>query len=130
MKAYLRQKRASEILLVVACVSVLSALTFTACKITSEPETEVVEIPTETEVAVRGTPDEEFLAEQPEQKYIVRYAHIYNTTDDGVVYEDDNGNLWNVADPPEINGEVRLLFDSNETMTAKDDVIIDITEAK
>lgn len=110
-----------------------SAIALAAC-VTSEPQaTETVadiESATETKSIVRGKPDDAFLIEQPEQKYIVRYAHIYDTTDDGVVYEDDNGNLWEVADPPEISGEVRLLFDSKETALESDDEIIDITEAK
>lgn len=64
-----------------------------------------------------------------EQEYIVRYATPIKTDDNGITtYEDYDGNLWEVQDAPEINGDVRLLFNSMETFSIEDDIIIDITE--
>lgn len=65
-----------------------------------------------------------------EQKYIARYATAISIDNKGVTtYKDYNGNLWEVQDAPtEIGCDARLLFDSNETLTETDDIIIDITE--
>jgi len=65
-----------------------------------------------------------------EQKYIARYATAISVDNKGVTtYKDYNGNLWEVQDAPtEIGCDARLLFDSNETFTETDDIIIDITE--
>lgn len=67
---------------------------------------------------------------ETEQKYIARYATAISVDNKGVTtYKDYNGNLWEVQDAPtEIGCDARLLFDSNETPTEMDDVIIDITE--
>jgi hypothetical protein len=64
-----------------------------------------------------------------EQEYIVRYATPIMTDDNGITtYEDYDGNLWEVQDAPEIDGDVRILFNSMETFSIEDDIIIDITE--
>lgn len=58
-----------------------------------------------------------------EQKYIVRYGEIISPTE--IITED--GNIWGGEDFPQ-EKYVRVLFDSNETETPTDDIIIDITE--
>ena len=67
---------------------------------------------------------------ETEQKYIARYATAISIDNKGTTtYRDYNGNLWEVQDAPtEIGYDARLLFDSNETFTETDDIIIDITE--
>lgn len=62
-----------------------------------------------------------------EQKYVVRYGI---TKDGGETILTEDGNGWKLIDPPEYEDgtEVRVLFDSKETMEVYDDEIIDITE--
>lgn len=66
-----------------------------------------------------------------EQEYIVRYGTVdgFNENGDMLVLTED-GNLWNIVDAPEHNcgEELRIMFDSQKTAKAEDDVIIDITE--
>ena len=61
--------------------------------------------------------------ENYEQKYIVRYGKIISETE--ILTED--GNLWYGEDFPE-ERYIRILFDSRETTSVEDDIIIDITE--
>ena len=64
---------------------------------------------------------------ESEQKYIVRYGVM---EDEETILTRD-GNLWLLAGPEfETGTEVRVLFDSMETIDATDDVIIDITERR
>ncbi len=84
--------------------------------------------PTETEVETT-TETEETQLHPKEQAYLVRYATPIYVDDKGMVtYEDTDGNLWCAQDAP--NCDVRLLFNSNETFTITDDVIVDIKEIK
>ena len=64
---------------------------------------------------------------ETEQKYIVRYGI---TEDGGETILTEDGNGWKLIDPPEYEDgtEVRVLFDSKETMEVEDDEIIDMTE--
>lgn len=88
--------------------------------ITSEP-TEVETTTTETEVKTHSK----------EQQYVARYATPIHTDSNGITtYEDTDGNLWCVQNAPEINGDVKIIFDSMETFSIEDDVVIDITEIK
>lgn len=103
----------------VAFFGVMFGLPILGGCITQEPQP-TVEEPTYT-VEQTVTPKE--------QEYIVRYATPIMTDDNGITtYEDYDGNLWEVQDAPEINGDVRLLFNSMETFSIEDDIIIDITE--
>ena len=63
------------------------------------------------------------------QQYIVRYGTTY---DYGSTIVTEDGNEWTLIDAPEFeNGtEVRVLFDSNKTQKATDDIIIDVTERR
>ena len=65
---------------------------------------------------------------ESEQKYIIRYGIMEDS--ETIVTED--GNQWTLIDGPEhANGtELRVLFDSNETVDVTDDIIIDITERR
>jgi hypothetical protein len=90
--------------------------------ITSEP-TEVETTTTETKPTIEEHPKE--------QQYVVRYATPIHTDDNGVTtYEDYDGNIWCVQDAPETNGDVKITFNSMETFSIEDDVVIDITEIK
>ena len=62
-----------------------------------------------------------------EQKYIARYGVTY---DWGATIITEDGNMWYLEDAPEYEDEtlVRVLFDSNGTLEAEDDIIIDVTE--
>ena len=64
---------------------------------------------------------------ETEQKYIVRYGI---TKDGGETILTEDGNEWKLIDAPiyEDGTEVRVLFDSCETVEVDDDEIIDITE--
>lgn len=67
------------------------------------------------------------VAEETKQKYIVRYG---TTFDYGSTIITHDGNIWTLIDAPEYTDgtEVRVLFDSMETPSPLDDIIIDITE--
>lgn len=62
-----------------------------------------------------------------EQKYIARYGVTF---DNGNTIKTYDGNTWTLIDAPEHEDgtEVRVLFDSMETPSPLDDIIIDITE--
>lgn len=64
---------------------------------------------------------------ETEQKHIVRYGV---TSEWGSIIETEDGNIWTLEDAPEFEDgtEVRVLFDSNETVSSLDDVIIDVVE--
>lgn len=109
--------RTKELFITTMGITIFFVMPFLGGCITSVPPTENVSITTETEEQ-----------EPTEQKYIVKYATPSEYTDDGIIYVDTNGDKWEVIDPPEIEGDVRLLFDSKETKDVSDDVIIDITE--
>ena len=109
--------KTKEIIIVTTGITIFFVMPFLGGCITAVPPTENVSITTETEPT-----------EPTEQKYIVKYATPPEYTDDGIIYVDTNGDEWHVIDPPEIEGDVRLLFDSKETKDVSDDVIIDITE--
>lgn len=63
------------------------------------------------------------------QQYIVRYGTTY---DYGSTIVTEDGNEWTLIDAPEYEDgtEVRVLFDSNKTQKATDDIIIDVTERR
>ena len=64
---------------------------------------------------------------ESEQKYIVRYGIM----EDSETILTRDGNLWSLAGPEfETGTEVRVLFDSCETVDVTDDIIIDITERR
>ena len=66
-----------------------------------------------------------------EQEYIVRYGNIDGFLDNGnMIIVTEDGNEWILQDAPCYpNGtELRILFASNLTTIATDDVIVDITE--
>lgn len=109
--------KTKEILIVTMGITIFFVMPFLGGCITAIPPTENVSVTTETE-----EPQEQ------EQKYIVKYATPSEYTDNGIIYVDTNGDKWEVIDPPEIEGDVRLLFDSKETKDVSDDTIIDITE--
>ena len=67
--------------------------------------------------------EEQIPQEKEIQKYIVRYGEITSPTK--ILTED--GHKWKGTDFPQ-ERYVRILFDSNETLVADDDEIIDITE--
>ncbi len=62
-----------------------------------------------------------------EQRYIVRYGI---TEDYGSIILTEDGNEWTLINAPEYEDgtEVRVLFDSNETESVLDDIIMDVTE--
>ena len=65
-----------------------------------------------------------------EQEYIVRYGTVDGFADNGdMIVVTNDGNEWVMADAPcyDKGTEVRVLFNSNLTSIATDDVIIDIT---
>ena len=64
---------------------------------------------------------------ETEQKYIVRYGVTENY---GSTIKTEDGNEWTLIDAPEYadGTEVRVLFDSKETLSETDDEIIDVTE--
>lgn len=61
------------------------------------------------------------------QKYIIRYGVTY---DYGATIITEDGNTWTLEDAPDYQDgtEVRVLFDSNGTNDATDDIIIDMTQ--
>ena len=111
--------KTKEVLITTMGITIFFVMPFLGGCITSVPPKENVSLTTETETE---EPQEQ------EQKYIVKYATPSKYTDDGIIYVDTNGDEWHVIDPPEIDGDVRLLFDSKETKDVSDDTIIDITE--
>ena len=73
------------------------------------------------------------LSQSQEQQYVVRYC-MFNWPEqtDYAQLIDEHGNIWEIVDPPEYtNGTVlRVLFDSQQTSDATDDVVIDLSEVK
>lgn len=68
-----------------------------------------------------------------EQQYIVRNCiFVWPEQTDYAQLIDEHGNIWEIVDPPEYtNGTVlRVLFDSQQTSDATDDVVIDLSEVK
>lgn len=63
------------------------------------------------------------------QKHIIRYGYAYN---DGSTIVTEDGNTWCLEDAPcfDEGTSVRVLFDSNETYSVEDDIILDITERR
>ena len=92
---------------------------FEACSIETETDWEELES-VEHEV-------DKLYTEQ--QKYIVRFGVSY---DFGTVIVTEDGNEWTIQDPPELayGQKVRVLFDTKETITETDDIIIDIIEVE
>ena len=65
---------------------------------------------------------------EKEQPYIVRYGTVnWNYEKMELLTEDG---VWTLEDPPEYENDtkVRILFDSNGTKKATDDVVIDLIE--
>ena len=73
--------------------------------------------------AIQEESEEQIPQEKEIQKYIVRYGEVLSTTK--ILTED--GHEWNVIDFPQDDKYIRILFDSNETLRADDDEIIDYT---
>lgn len=118
----MKKEKVKTILTALLGACFLFVMPFVGDLITSEPTetTEEVETTT-TETEVKTHPKE--------QAYLVRYATPIYVDDKGMVtYEDTEGNLWYAQDAP--NCDVRLLFNSNETFSITDDVIVDIKEIK
>ena len=79
-------------------------------------------------VEIQGIPIEQTEQQKTvEQQYIVRYGVTY---DYGNTIITEDGNEWTLIDAPEYEDgtEVRVLFDSNKTETAIDDIIIEVYE--
>lgn len=74
------------------------------------------------------------LSVQPqEQQYIVQNCiFVWPEQTDYAQLIDEHGNVWEIVDPPEYaNGTMlRVLFDSQQTGEAADDVVIDLGEVK
>lgn len=68
-----------------------------------------------------------------EQQYVVRYCTFnWPEQTDYAQLIDEHGNVWEIMDPPEYaNGTMLgVLFDSQQTGEAADDVVIDLGEVK
>ena len=114
--AYVQKQRKLNKTKKVATAILVTAFFVTAFTVTGKQDLETIQA---KEVKAMET---------SEQKYIVRYGFMDSK---GLIVTHD-GNLWELIDGPEYeNGtELRVLFDSNETVDVTDDIIIDITERR